>query len=121
MLGEKNGSAKTSGDSTSSPALLERAGGEVYLRFVNASELKSFLDKKVAEYNQPSFIPADPVSIPHRYIKKQDIEIAAFFASIFAWGGRTTIINKTSELMRLMDDAPHDFITNHSDKELQKL
>jgi uncharacterized protein (TIGR02757 family) len=121
LLGEKNGSAKTSGDSTSSPALLERARSEVYLRFVNASELKIFLDKKVAEYNQPSFINADPISVPHRYSKKQDIEIAAFFASIFAWGSRTTIINKTSELMRLMDDAPHDFITNHSDKELQKL
>ncbi len=86
-----------------------------------AVDLKSFLNKKVAEYNQPSFIAADPISIPHRYTKKQDIEIAGFFASIFAWGNRTTIINKTSELMRLMDYAPHDFITEHSSKELQKL
>jgi uncharacterized protein (TIGR02757 family) len=92
-----------------------------YLRSVNASDLKKFLDKKVAEYNQPSFIAADPISIPHRFTKKQDIEIAAFFASIFAWGNRTTIINKTTELMGLMDDAPHDFIMQHSDKQLQKL
>ena len=84
-------------------------------------ELKEFLDKKVAEYNNPSFIQADPISLPHRFTKKQDIEIAGFFASIFAWGNRTTIINKTTELMELMDDAPHQFITNHSDKELQKL
>ena len=83
--------------------------------------LKEFLDKKVAEYNNPSFIQADPISIPHRFTKKQDIEIAGFFASIFAWGNRTTIINKTTELMKLMDDAPHQFITNHSDKELQNM
>ena len=83
--------------------------------------LKEFLDKKVAEYNNPSFIQADPISLPHRFTKKQDIEIAGFFASIFAWGNRTTIINKTNELMKLMDDAPHQFITNHSDKELQNM
>ncbi|GAA4742995.1 TIGR02757 family protein [Flavisolibacter ginsenosidimutans] len=83
--------------------------------------LKTFLDKKVAEYNQPSFIAADPISVPHRFSKKEDIEIAGFFASIFAWGNRTTIINKTTELMKLMDDAPHDFIVHHSDKELQTL
>jgi uncharacterized protein (TIGR02757 family) len=84
-------------------------------------QLKDFLDKKVAEYNQPSFIPHDPISIPHRFTGKQDIEIAAFFASIFAWGNRTIIINKTTELMKLMDDAPHDFILHHSDRELQKM
>jgi len=84
-------------------------------------KLKDFLDKKVKEYNQPSFIPLDPISIPHRFTKKQDIEIAAFFASIFAWGNRTIIINKTTELMKLMDDAPHQFIVHHSDRELQKM
>ncbi len=84
-------------------------------------ELKIFLDKKVAEYNQPSFIAADPISIPHRFSKKQDIEIAGFFASVFAWGNRTTIINKTTELLKLMDDAPYNFITQHTDKELQNL
>jgi uncharacterized protein (TIGR02757 family) len=84
-------------------------------------KLKDFLDRKVTEYNQSSFKAADPISIPHRYTKKQDIEIAGFFASIFAWGNRTTIINKTIELMGLMHDVPHDFITQHSDKELQTL
>lgn len=73
------------------------------------------------EYNQPSFILLDPISIPHRFTKKQDIEIAAFFASIFAWGNRTIIINKTTELMKLMDDSPHQFILHHSDRELQKM
>ncbi|CAN5847529.1 TIGR02757 family protein [soil metagenome] len=83
--------------------------------------LKDFLNKKVDEYNQPSFILADPVCIPHLFTKKQDIEIAGFFASIFAWGNRTTIINKSKELMQLMGNAPHDFCLHHTDNDLKKL
>jgi uncharacterized protein (TIGR02757 family) len=84
-------------------------------------KLKEFLDKKVEEYNRPSFIEQDPVCIPHLFTKKQDIEIAGFFASIFAWGNRTTIIRKSKELMQLMDDAPYDFITTHQEKDLKRL
>jgi uncharacterized protein (TIGR02757 family) len=84
-------------------------------------ELKFFLDKKVDEYNQPFFINDDPVSIPHLFTKKQDIEIAAFFASIFAWGNRTTIINKSKELLLLMDNAPYDFCLNEDIDRVKKL
>ncbi len=83
--------------------------------------LKDFLNKKVDEYNQPSFILKDPVCIPHAFTKKQDIEIAGFFAAIFAWGNRTTIINKSKELMQLMDNAPHAFCLQHTDNDLKKL
>jgi len=92
-----------------------------FLIDVVEQKLKDFLEKKVAEYNQPSFIPHDPISIPHRFTKKQDIEIAAFFASIFAWGNRTIIINKTSELMKLMDDAPHKFCIEMNAEGLKRL
>jgi uncharacterized protein (TIGR02757 family) len=85
------------------------------------NNLKTFLDKKVDEYDQPFFIDADPVCIPHLFTKKQDIEIAGFFAAIFAWGNRTTIINKAKELMRLMDNAPYDFCINHTEQDLRKL
>jgi uncharacterized protein (TIGR02757 family) len=88
---------------------------------MNAQKLKEFFDRKVDEYDQPSFIKNDPVCIPHMFKKKQDIEIAGFFAAIFAWGSRTTIINKSTELMKRMDNAPYDFITHHTDKDLQKL
>ena len=88
---------------------------------MDAKKLKEFLEKKVEEYNRPSFIEHDPISIPHRFTKKQDIEIAGFFASIFAWGNRTTIINKSKELMQLMDNSPHQFIILHSEKELKRL
>ena len=83
--------------------------------------LKKFLDKKVIEFNKPSFINDDPVGIPHLFSKKQDIEIAGFFAAIFAWGIRKTIINKSKLLLQLMDNSPYDFCVNHSDEDLKKL
>ncbi len=85
------------------------------------NKLKEFLDSKVDFYNQPSFIASDPICIPHRFSKKQDIEIAGFFAAVFAWGNRTTIINKSNELMQLMDNAPYDFCINVDVKKLKKL
>ena len=85
------------------------------------NELKDFFDKKVAVYNQVSFIKDDPICIPHMFSKKQDIEIAGFFASIFAWGNRTTIIQKSKELMQLMDNAPHQFCVEHKESDLKKL
>lgn len=83
--------------------------------------LVKLLDDKVDYYNQPSFIPNDPVCIPHLFTKQQDIEIAAFFAAIFAWGNRTTIINKSKELMQLMHMQPHEFVLHHSTADLKKL
>ncbi|WP_131536698.1 TIGR02757 family protein [Pedobacter nototheniae] len=84
-------------------------------------ELQNFLDQKVEQYNRPDFIANDPVCIPHLFQKKQDVEIAGFFASILAWGQRKTIINKCKELLERMDNAPHDFVLNHSDNDLKRL
>jgi uncharacterized protein (TIGR02757 family) len=83
--------------------------------------LKKFFDDKVKQYNQVSFIKDDPVCIPHLFSKPADIEIAGLFAAVFAWGNRTTIINKSKELMAMMDNSPHDFCLNHTARELQKL
>lgn len=82
-------------------------------------KIKNLLDEKLRVYHNSLFIPADPISVPHRFLKKQDIEIAGFFAAILAWGNRTTIINNTSKLMKLMDDAPHDFILHHTENDLK--
>lgn len=83
--------------------------------------LKTFLDAKVAQYNRPDFIRNDPVSIPHLFTQKQDIEIMGFWAATLAWGQRVTIINKCKELISLMDGAPYDFIVNHQEPDLKKL
>jgi uncharacterized protein (TIGR02757 family) len=84
-------------------------------------DLVAFLEQRVELFNQPAFITRDPVSIPHRYSGKADREIAGFFAATFAWGNRTTIIHKSLELIRRMDDAPLDFILHHREKDLRKL
>src|SRR5580765_2226225 len=88
---------------------------------MHTGDLKDYLNRKVDEYNQPFFIAHDPVSIPHLFSKKQDIEIAGFFAAIFSWGNRTTIIAKAKELMQWMDMAPHEFILTHDPQRLKKI
>jgi uncharacterized protein (TIGR02757 family) len=84
-------------------------------------ELKLFLDEKVARYNTIAFIEHDPISVPHQYTKRQDIEIAALFAAVLAWGQRVTIVKKSKELMQLMDNSPHEFIVNHGEGDLKRL
>ena len=83
--------------------------------------IRSFLDEKVLLYNTPAFIEADPISIPHRFSKQQDIEIAGFFAATLAWGNRTTIINNCQRLMDWMDSAPHDFVLHHRPEDLKPM
>ena len=87
----------------------------------NTPSLKDFFDKKAEHFSRSFFIADDPVSIPHLFSKKQDIEIAAFFAAIFAWGNRKTIINKSIELMKMMDMQPHDFCLHASSDELRAM
>lgn len=84
-------------------------------------ELKRFLDEKVVRYNQPDFIAHDPISIPHRFTKKQDREIAGFFAATLAWGQRKTIISKCLTLLEMMGNQPHDFVLDHRDSDLKPL
>ncbi|MFI5188465.1 MAG: TIGR02757 family protein [Chitinophagales bacterium] len=88
---------------------------------MDAGYLIEFLNKKVDEYNQPFFIKSDPILIPHLFSKKQDIEIAGFFAAIFSWGNRTTIIQKTKDLMERMNMSPYEFCRNPDQGGLKRL
>jgi uncharacterized protein (TIGR02757 family) len=88
---------------------------------MNAGDLIEFLNKKVDEYNQPFFIDSDPISIPHLFSLQQDIEIAGFFAAIFSWGNRATIIKKTKDLMERMDMSPYEFCVESCSAKLKKL
>jgi uncharacterized protein (TIGR02757 family) len=85
-----------------------------------SGKLKDQLDRFAAHYEQPEFIEEDPICIPHRYTDSRDIEIAGFFAAIFAWGQRKTIINKAATLLELMDNQPYRFITQFEDQDLQR-
>ncbi len=84
-------------------------------------KIHALLELKYQQYNQRSFITQDPIAIPHGFSKQADIEIAGFFAATFAWGNRTTILSKSRALLALMDEAPHQFITQHQPKDLKKL
>ncbi|MGC1472696.1 MAG: TIGR02757 family protein [Psychroserpens sp.] len=88
---------------------------------MNKKDLKEFLDTKVDQYNHPRFIDSDPIQIPHRFSKKEDIEISAFLTATIAWGNRKSIINNANKMMELLDQAPHDFIMNHHQRDLEKL
>ena len=83
------------------------------------SDLKTFLDDKVVEYNRPSFITSDPIQIPHQFTLKEDIEIAGFLAATIAWGNRTMIIKNAHRMMELLDNSPFDFVMNHQEQDLK--
>lgn len=85
------------------------------------SELKEFLDAKVEQYNLPEFLESDPIQIPHQFQKKEDIEISAFLTATIAWGNRKSIIKNAHRMMELLDNAPHDFVLNHQEDDLDKL
>ncbi len=85
------------------------------------SEMKEFLDERVEKYNNPEFIPCDPISIPHRYKEKEDIEISGFLTATIAWGKRTEILRNAKRMLQYMDDSPYDFVLNHADKDLEKI
>ncbi|MGQ0829629.1 MAG: TIGR02757 family protein [Bacteroidota bacterium] len=83
-------------------------------------ELKEFLEEKYDKYNCIDFIESDPISIPHQFTKKEDIEISGFLAATIAWGQRVTIINNANKLMKLMDEDPYNFILNAKEKDLKR-
>jgi len=84
------------------------------------ADIKAFLDDCVERYNRSEFIPDDPISIPHRFNKLQDIEIIGFWTAVLAWGQRKTIINSANTLIQLMDGAPYDFILNHAESDRKR-
>ncbi len=88
---------------------------------ISRSELKEFLDEKADQYNRPSFIESDPISIPHQFTEKQDIEIAGFLAATIAWGNRKMIIRSANRILELVDHSPYEFIMSSSDDELDMI
>jgi uncharacterized protein (TIGR02757 family) len=88
---------------------------------LNNNDLKDFLETKVLQYNTIDFIEPDPISVPHRYSLKEDIEIAGFLASSIAWGNRKMITKNGHRMMDLLGNSPYDFVMSHNDYQLEKL
>lgn len=85
------------------------------------NQIADLLNQKVEEFNKPSFIENDPISIPKQFTKKEDIEIAGFISSSLAWGNRKSIIKSSNELIKRMDNEPYDFIKNATDSDLKAI
>lgn len=61
-------------------------------------------------YHCPEFIVNDPVQFPHRYTKKQDIEISGLLTAIMSFGNRKQILKKANDLHRLMGESPYQYV-----------
>jgi TIGR02757 family protein len=83
--------------------------------------VKEFLDEQYLRYCHSAFIEDDPVQIPHLFSGQQNREIAGFFAAVFAWGQRKTIIAKSKELVARLDNNPFDFVVNHTEADFRVL
>ena len=92
------------------PLVLDAAGSW-------GANIKPLLDEAVIRYNHIDFIENDPIQIPHRFTRKEDIEIAGFLAAAISWGQRKTIINNAKRLIDLMDNSPYDFVMEGKDFE----
>ena len=84
------------------------------------ANLGYLLNEQVELYNHVSFIQNDPISLPHRFSKLQDIEIIGFWTAMLAWGQRKTIIKSGQKLLELMDGAPYDFILHHQEQDRKR-
>lgn len=88
---------------------------------MNFEALKAFLDEKVEKFYHPEFIETDPIQVPHRFSKKEDIEIAGFLTATISWGNRPAIIKNATRMMKLLDNEPFEFIINSSKSETDQL
>ncbi len=87
--------------------------------FSEKNRVRELLLAKADLYNNLSFIKSDPIQIPRRFSRKEDIEISAFLAAVIAWGQRTTIINSANRLMMWMDQSPYEFVMNFGERDLK--
>ena len=85
----------------------------------SADRLKWYLDQKASFYNHPSFIDSDPISVPHRFSRREDIEISGFLTATIAWGNRKSIIANGLRLTGLMEGEPFQFLMNARQAELK--
>ena len=69
---------------------------------------KNELDELAEKYENKVFIETDPIQTVHK--KKEDIEISAFLASLFAYGNRKVFIPKLEYLFTQMGKSPLEYI-----------
>ncbi len=89
--------------------------------YFDFEQLKQLLEEKYLQFNTPDFIPSDPIQIPHRFSRKEDIEISGFLAATIAWGNRKMIIRNALRMIDLMGGRPYDFVVSATDKDIDAI
>lgn len=72
--------------------------------------LKERLDEWVGTYHCWSFVAGDPVQFPHRYTRREDIEISGLLTALLSFGNRKMILRKAGELDALMGHEPLGYV-----------
>ena len=85
------------------------------------ADLKDLLDQAYDRFARPEFIANDPIQVPKSFARREDAEVIGFLTATIAWGQRKTIVDNAWKLVRLMDEAPHDFVMNADAKEVKRL
>jgi len=73
---------------------------------------KTELDKLVEKYETVDFIKDDPIQFCHRYNQKEEIELAGFISSLFAYGNRKMFIKKLEDIFSKADNDLLGYIKN---------
>lgn len=65
-------------------------------------------------YNDPKYFETDPIAFPREFVRRgaslQDIEIAAVFSALFAWGRRSMIVRDLERLFDEMEWQPLQYV-----------
>lgn len=71
-------------------------------------------EKKLKEwarqYHQAAFIVSDPVQFPHRYSRKEDIEISGLLTAVLSFGNRRQILRVSERLDGMMGHSPLEYV-----------
>lgn len=81
-------------------------------------QLKAFLDSEAERINNEDFIANDPVQFPRRFERLQDIELVSFLSASIAWGKRKMICNNCEKMLKIMDNAPLEYVRNEAYEDL---
>lgn len=79
------------------------------LSAARAQALKPLLDRFLAGYDASARIGFDPVELPHRYARREDVEVSALLSASLAYGRADLFKPKLERLLAAMGESPADF------------
>ena len=83
-----------------------------------AASVTDFLRKYAFRYHNSAFISSDPVQFPHRYHRKEDIEISGFLTAYLSFGARPQILKAAERLDAVMQHNPLVYVLSKDWKNL---